>query len=43
MANGSGIGEGREFEIRQLGLFTNVYRSTNLQLLPSALLLPIPC
>ena len=41
--NGLGLGEGRAFEIRQLGLSTNVDRSTNVQLLPSALLLPNPC
>ena len=37
------LGEGRAFEISQLGLSTNVVRSTNVQLLPSAPLLPNPC
>jgi len=41
--NGLGICEGGEFEIRQLGICTNVDRITNAQLLPSALLLQIPC
>ncbi len=42
-ANGLGIGEGRAFEKRQLKYSTKADRSTNVQLLPSALLLPIPC
>jgi len=36
----SRLGEGREFENRQPKLSTNVDRITNVQLLPSALLLP---
>jgi hypothetical protein len=41
--NGLRLGEGREFEKRQLGLSTNVDRITNVQLLSSALLLPNRC
>jgi hypothetical protein len=41
--NGLGIGEGRAFEKCQLNLRTKADRSTNVELLPSALLLPIPC
>jgi len=42
-ANGSRLGEGRAFENRQPKLSTNVDRITNVQLLPSALLLPNRC
>jgi hypothetical protein len=42
-ANGLRLGEGREFENRQPKLSTNVDSSTNVQLLPSALLLPNRC
>jgi hypothetical protein len=41
--NGLRLGEGREFENRQPKLSTNVDSSTNVQLLPSALLLPNRC
>jgi hypothetical protein len=41
--NGLRLGEGREFEKRQPKYTTNVDRSTNVQLLPSALLLPNRC
>jgi len=41
--NGSRLGEGRAFENRQPKLSTNVDRSKNVQLLPSALLLPNRC
>ncbi len=42
-ANVLGIGEGTAFEKRQPNVSTKVDRSTNAQLLPSAVLLPIPC
>jgi len=38
-----GIGEGTALEFRQPNVSTNVDRSTNAQLLPSAVLLTIPC
>ena len=41
-ANGLGICEGRALEIRLPKSGTNADRSTNVQLLPSALLLQIP-
>jgi hypothetical protein len=42
-ANVLSIGEGRAFEKRQFKYCTKADRSTNVQLLPLALLLPIPC
>ncbi|MCZ7615211.1 MAG: hypothetical protein M5T52_17135 [Ignavibacteriaceae bacterium] len=42
-ANGLRLGESREFENCLPKLSTNVDRSTNDQLLPSALLLPNRC
>jgi hypothetical protein len=42
-ANGSGICEEAAFENRLLNKCTNVDNSTNDQLLPSAVLLRIPC
>jgi len=41
--NGLGICEGRAFEIRLPIVSTNADSSTNVELLPSALLLQIPC
>ena len=41
--DGLGLGEGRAFEIRQFKYSTKADRSKNVQLLPSALLLPNPC
>jgi len=41
--NGLGIGEGTALEFRQPPVCTNVDRSSNAQLLPSAVLLPMPC
>ena len=41
--DGLGICEGRAFEIRLPNVSTNADSSTNVQLLPSALLLQIPC
>jgi hypothetical protein len=41
--NGLGIGEGRAFEKRQFKYSTKADSSRNVQLVSSALLLPIPC
>ena len=41
--NGLGIAEGGAFEIRPPNVSTKADSSTNVQLLPSALLLQIPC